>query len=482
MKKALLTIFVFISIASFATVKTITTVGNTFNPDSAIIYFGDTVQFINMTGHNAVEVSLATWNANGTTPLGGGFSSISSGNTITNLPIGVHYYVCTPHAGLGMKGRIWVLPKLGISVDCSELFISEYIEGSGNNKVIELFNPGPTTKSLNGYSLVLYSNGALTASATYNLTGNINPNNTYVVCNSGSVATILALANATNNTAINFNGNDAIALVKNSTIIDIVGEIGNNPGLYWSVGLQDSTKDEVLVRKPNYKKGNSNWSNSALNEWIGYHKDSFGYLANHTMNACIFPTISFIKSSDTVIESVGNAVVQLKITNFSTTTASSIQLVISGGTASASDHTYTIQTVNFPANTSANQSILVPIIDDINIENMETIQFSLRNPSSGVAIGTDSIFNLFIEDNDTLSVNIIDTNITVKENTGIKNIPVKLSHLSPNPTTVTFGVKAGIYSATLGLDFTIPSSTLIIPANLLSEHIRAPIVSTPLDV
>ena len=42
--------------------------------------------------------------------------------------------------------------------DCSDLFISEYVEGWGNNKVIELFNPTMNPIDLSNYVLSRWSN------------------------------------------------------------------------------------------------------------------------------------------------------------------------------------------------------------------------------------------------------------------------------------------------------------------------------------
>ena len=48
-----------------------------------------------------------------------------------------------------------------IAQDCSDLFISEYVEGSHNNKALEIYNPTSTDIILDGvYDLVRYSNGA----------------------------------------------------------------------------------------------------------------------------------------------------------------------------------------------------------------------------------------------------------------------------------------------------------------------------------
>jgi plastocyanin len=110
MKKTLLTVATIAMTAGalYATQHTITNSGYTFTPDYIEINPGDTVNFNLGSIHNAIEVSEATWNANGNTS-DGGFSLPLGGGTITLNTIGMHYYVCGPHASLGMKGRINVV-------------------------------------------------------------------------------------------------------------------------------------------------------------------------------------------------------------------------------------------------------------------------------------------------------------------------------------------------------------------------------------
>ncbi len=114
------------SLIGFSANKQITNVGLTFNPATLTIESGDNVTFVLEIMHNAVEVSHATYNANGTTPLPGGFSVSFGGGELlpAQLPDGTHWYVCTTHAGDGMKGIIIVGTPTGIEKNMSQLDIS----------------------------------------------------------------------------------------------------------------------------------------------------------------------------------------------------------------------------------------------------------------------------------------------------------------------------------------------------------------------
>jgi plastocyanin len=109
MKKInILIIILLLSVSAYATTHIVTSSGNTFSPTNIIIIAGDVVTFNIAANHNVVEVSQATWNANGNTPLGGGFSLPFGGGSLTFNTPGMYYYVCSPHASMGMKGTIRV--------------------------------------------------------------------------------------------------------------------------------------------------------------------------------------------------------------------------------------------------------------------------------------------------------------------------------------------------------------------------------------
>lgn len=116
------------SLTSFATTWTITNSGTTFSPATITISLGDIVNFDLGLSHNAVEVSQTTWTANGNSPLSGGFSTDFGGGQVLSdkLTVGTHYYVCTPHASIGMKGRIIVQAATAINENKEQEDISVF--------------------------------------------------------------------------------------------------------------------------------------------------------------------------------------------------------------------------------------------------------------------------------------------------------------------------------------------------------------------
>src|SRR5712671_2671827 len=101
-------IFMIIGVScAMGTTHTISTSGFTFTPDSITIASDDTVVFALSLMHTAREVSKATWDANDTVS-NGGFDLPFGGGTAMPSGLGTHYYVCVPHASIGMKGRIVV--------------------------------------------------------------------------------------------------------------------------------------------------------------------------------------------------------------------------------------------------------------------------------------------------------------------------------------------------------------------------------------
>ena len=153
----------------------------------------------------------------------------------------------------------------------TDLFISEYIEGSSNNKAIEIYNGTGSPVNLSGYNLKVYVNDATTPGSAINLSGTLNPGEVYVVVNPSANATILAAADMTSG-SLSHNGNDAIGLFEETTLIDIVGTTGTTA---------DFAKDKTLVRKASITTPKTTWDSA---EWDSYPKDTIEHLGLHTSN------------------------------------------------------------------------------------------------------------------------------------------------------------------------------------------------------
>src|SRR5574341_1272071 len=184
------------------------------------------------------------------------------------------------------------LPTQGAQAAPTELFFSEYIEGSSNNKALEIYNGTGAAVNLatGGYNVQMYFNGSASAGLTINLTGSVASGDVYVLAQSSANATILAQADQTNGAGW-FNGDDAVVLRKGTTAIDVIGQIGNNPSTEWGTGLT-STADNTLRRKSIIEAGDTNGSDAfdPSIEWDGLLTDTFGGLG--CLGADCAPSVS----------------------------------------------------------------------------------------------------------------------------------------------------------------------------------------------
>ena len=67
--------------------------------------------------------------------------------------------------------------------DCSDLFISEYVESIHNNNDIEIYNPTASSIDLAGYTINRYSNGASSGPESFQLGGTIASGDVIVIGN-----------------------------------------------------------------------------------------------------------------------------------------------------------------------------------------------------------------------------------------------------------------------------------------------------------
>ncbi len=350
---------------------------------------------------------------------------------------------------------------------CSDLFFSEYIEGTNNNKVLEIYNPTTSPINLTNYKVWISFNGGTTTSSVY-LQGILNPDSVYVLANTSASAPVLALADQLSG-ALDFNGDDAVALIDTSSddTLDIIGVIGFDPGTFWVVG-SGSTQLHTLTRIASVNSGQHDWVIGAT-EWNVFPSNDFTQLGSHSMTPCAAtpPDVYLVNATQTVNEGAGSITLELGITN-PDANATSVTLTLSDLSATITqdyDLTGNPITVTFPGGSSANQTVNASIIDDANIESAETFNVTISNPTNNATISTTQEV-VTIQDNDTPGPEVFLVNATqsVSESGGSINIQVGINNPNANATSVILTLSD--ISASIGTDYNLTGNpvTVTFPA------------------
>lgn len=212
---------------------------------------------------------------------------------------------------------------VSVNAQCSDVFISQYVEGSGNNKALEIYNPtnGPINLN-NNYRLVRYNNGSSAAAGEANVLAMVNlgahviaPHDAWVIvidmtdpAGTGqnvqadpalqAVADTFLCSDYNVSYAMFFNGNDALSIQKfnGSTwdYVDIFGKMGD-AAMTTATGWSDQfpydgsagaiwTKDHSLTRKQTVMQGVTTNPSTFIvtTEWDSLPKDDFSGLGIHT--------------------------------------------------------------------------------------------------------------------------------------------------------------------------------------------------------
>lgn len=354
------------------------------------------------------------------------------------------------------------------SASCSDLFFSEYVEGNGSNKALELYNPTPFDVDLSNYTIQTYNDGSSVAQNSLQLDGTLASGATYVIVNSTSVAPLLALADITSNVTL-YNGNDATVLRNNGTIIDAIGIIGNDPGKanpYEVSGGEGTLAEHTLVRQLTVTEGNENWSVVA-EQWDVYSTDTFDFLGEHSIIPCDYneePSVGFATTTMNVNE--GNTVNVVLNVAFPIV-ASEVQVNYAGGTATLVDDFEGVFPVSltFPEGEFDQQSFSFLTIDDVELEGGETIILELEAISDVQLLNTEMVINILPSDTEipVYSIEEVSGNTETFEADSLNvtcEIRGVVHGLNTNPTGVQFTLidptdGINIYSPVNDFDYTV---------------------------
>ncbi|MNK44514.1 Extracellular ribonuclease precursor [compost metagenome] len=155
----------------------------------------------------------------------------------------------------------------------TDLLFSEYIEGSGNNKALEIANNTGSSINLSTYTIKKQTNGAGSWSTGLALSGTITTGSKFVIVNSSMSSSCFSTSAAnisTTATELTFNGNDAVGLFKNGVLIDIIGTFNG--------GTANFAIDVTLRRKSTVTSPSTTFNLSA--QWDSYSQDTCNNLAS----------------------------------------------------------------------------------------------------------------------------------------------------------------------------------------------------------
>ncbi len=328
---------------------------------------------------------------------------------------------------------------------CTTLFISEYLEGNNGTKAIEIFNPSLIAMDMSAYTLLNYSNGSTTATATFNFTGTLAPLSTYVIANPGNGGgggaadpAVLALADTTDIVA-NYSGNDAIELRLNDIVIDAIGVVGENPGntTGWPVGT-GSTRNQDLVRMSNIQGPMNVWPVSAT-QWELFDVADYTHLGLHDFTSCASTLLVGIASGDmSVQENAGT--IDVSVTAYNVTGTLEVTATVTAGTAQAEDFDGTFPASLIFDGSTTTLTFPIDIINDLITENDETILVTLSSANSNVQWLTQTVtITILANDPNCAGGNITSGTFgTVQQCSDLPNDTLSISTNSPLPANYVF--------------------------------------------
>ena len=167
------------------------------------------------------------------------------------------------------------------------LIFTEYIEGDGDNKALEIYNGTGKPVALDQYWIHFYANSMTTPFGSGWAAGRsgavLGQGEFYVFCNSGADSAIFDAAQKDVG-SLDYNGNDTIVLLNpDGQVVDSIGKIGENPdsSTGWT-GNGVQTVDRTLRRKLTVRKGDSNPNDSfdPSVEWVSHPNGTFDGLGS----------------------------------------------------------------------------------------------------------------------------------------------------------------------------------------------------------
>ncbi|GAB4257787.1 MAG: hypothetical protein Kow0027_25130 [Saprospiraceae bacterium] len=401
MKRAIYTLIfsmLLVPVLFAQTSHTVVANGLSFTPQNLTIQVGDTVVWDNQGGFHNVNGDQSLFPGNPES-FGSGPAAMApwTYSHVFNTA-GNYDYQCDVHAGSGMTGTITVQAAAGPESDVVITEIMYNNPGTDDYEFIELYNRGSAAVDMTGWS---FSQGVTYTFGNYSLDAG-----SYVIVAIDSAAFEAAF----NVPAFQFtgglnNGGESIVLVDGSgAVMDSVSYDDEGD---WPTEPDGGGPTLVLCDPDSDNADAANWQ-AAITP-TGVIVSGMEILGNPG-GASICPggpLISFIGSELTLTEDEGNVILNIALSNGNGMPIEVSLEINAASTATAGDDFEFIPpaAVAFnPGNVNDTVSFIIPIIDDSDIESLESIIVDLTNPTNGAEIApTGGTFTINIVDNDTPS-------------------------------------------------------------------------------
>lgn len=159
----------------------------------------------------------------------------------------------------------------------SALYFSEYHEGTGTFKALEIYNPTNVSVNTGSCEIRQYFNGAGTSTNIALTGGLVAPHGVYTICTTAFTPAIYP-AGCTQVTGLLYNGDDAVQLWCNGASVDVIGQIGVDPGSEWNangVGTMDEDIRRLCTVTAGDPDGSDAFDPSA--QWQTFPLTNLGY-------------------------------------------------------------------------------------------------------------------------------------------------------------------------------------------------------------
>ena len=173
------------------------------------------------------------------------------------------------------------------------------------------------------------------------------------------------------------------------------------------------------------------------------------------------PAVNLSVSTNTASETAATVVTVTATASAAVSGDQTVSLAVTGTGITAGDYTLSNATITIPTGMTTG-TVTFTIIDDVIVEGTETATLTINNPSSGIQLGTTTVQNIVITDNDNPPTPIV--TLSVSSNTG--------SEGANSSITVTATANAAVTgNQTVNLTVTgtnITTSDYFLTANMIS--------------